>query len=893
MDKFEKRLQQYPKELHNWLCRIVSCNHLARQPFKTDPDGKSIKKILKDQRKLTWKERIDALHSVARLFARTNDSKKEFQNKFKSFLPRLLDHLKDPHSLVVRASCVSLTKIMMYKNGSMTKYTQKIMDALTKNFQKTDKMISESSYGCFANLVRHVPDNKKFATLQHILKLVNTKSVPVRCMGWRIAAITFTRILGLKKARPSTWWSIAENILKTGKKEKSKEVQRWAIRLLFIFRNSQKHYHYVDQYIRFFPNPPDMDKVKAEALDEIQKKMDEYAEEAAAQADALEVYSLISTEQDPQEDESKMNGPGSSVGGGSAGSRGAFDFVDDIMEGKEIKDPLANKGLGKRLVLHRINRDTVKDVYELYDIGNQIENTRTLLASLKYLGINIQRGELILLITEMKMRVLTGNDQFTLDKYAFFVKHCFATLDVAWKTYLQAKDNLLENMEDEYANISNPKERFEEKLEVLKNLCTDKDDMKQQDLTKKCEVLQNDIYGVFVTPEVENDDVIFEEMMEKLNPVLINEIINGMANPLWMQEICIFLSRIAQYHTARFAEYGNQYYDKFFQLIGFGNNIIIHACSKTCLVIASMVQFLNSPTCEAMTTSLIKATTVTENSSKSSETSKKHWDCQVIIYKCLLASVMTNVPQIKNEYAKQEVIDKLWSIMRNKVYANASRGGHEAEGVKMICLNILGYMHGAKYLNLKQREAKELNESTWAAVEGITESKTWNTVLREDIDANETAPFNNLALEHGWDNLQYYSQDFNDRNILLEQWYELEQKSNNPIGMAAVTQLIKALNHTQYKAKKTQIKPDDYDPNNDVSNLTGIVEAQKKRRESQAAIQPVSPMPTGPQQTTNGNGNANASSAPVHDASGGGDDLAALRAQFLARQREQNQYQVQ
>merc|ERR1719474_1890335 len=120
------------------------------------------------------------------------------------------------------------------------------MEALTLNFKKNDSMVTESSFGCFANLVRHVPDNKKFATLTHIHKMVTTKTVSVRCYGWRIAAVTFERILGLKKARPASWWNIAEAILKTGKKEKSKPVQREAIRLLFIFQNSAKHYNYVE-----------------------------------------------------------------------------------------------------------------------------------------------------------------------------------------------------------------------------------------------------------------------------------------------------------------------------------------------------------------------------------------------------------------------------------------------------------------------------------------------------------------------------------------------------------------------------------------------------------------------------------------------------------------------
>merc|ERR1719242_1857815 len=202
-------------------------------------------------------------------------------------------------------------------------------------------MITGSSFGCFANLVRHVPDNKKFATLQHILKLVTTKTVSVRCYGWRIAAVTFERILGLKKARPNSWWQIAEKLFKAGKREKSKEVQREAIRLLFIFQNSHKHFHYVEQYIRFFPTPDDMDSIKNKLVARIQQRMDEYADEAAAQADAMDVYSLISTEQDPQEDDDYGGGDdggdggGSSTAGGGAGSD-RFGFVDDIFDGKEM-----------------------------------------------------------------------------------------------------------------------------------------------------------------------------------------------------------------------------------------------------------------------------------------------------------------------------------------------------------------------------------------------------------------------------------------------------------------------------------------------------------------------------------------------------------------------------
>merc|ERR1712154_469132 len=160
----------------------------------------------------------------------------------------------------------------------------------------------------------------------------------------------------------------------------------------------------------------------------------------------------------------------------------------------------------------------------------------------------------------------------------------------------------------------------------------------------------------------------------------------------------------------------------------------------------------------------------------------------------------------KDDHIKQSVIDKMWETMQERVFLACS---HTNERVNEIAINIVAYMHSVKYLDLPQLP---LSETHWAKIEAVKERANWSNLLSQDIDFSETAVFNNLALEHGWDNLKFYSPDFGDRNLLLEQWYELEQASNNPIGMAAVSQLIKALNHCQYKAKQTQVMPDDYDP---------------------------------------------------------------------------------
>merc|ERR1719295_678629 len=215
----------------------------------------------------------------------------------------------------------------------------------------------------------------------------------------------------------------------------------------------------------------------------------------------------------------------------------------------------------------------------------------------------------------------------------------------------------------------------------------------------------------------------------------------------------------------------------------------------------------------------------------------KHEPFRVVVYRCLLASVMKNVPLVRDEHIKQEVIEAIWNVMKEAVYREvAALSDREDDSVHHICLNVVGYMHSAKYLQLlMQRDSNQLNQTGWNRVESVKAAKSWNDILRSDMDETETAPFNALALEHGWDDLRFYSTDFDDRNTLLEQWYELEQKSNNAIGMAAVGHLIKALNHSQYKAKKTQTKPPNYDPAQMQSVLPDIVEQQQQRRAQHGA----------------------------------------------------------
>ncbi len=57
-----------------------------------------------------------------------------------------------------------------------------------------------------------------------------------------------------------------------------------------------------------------------------------------------------------------------------------------------------------------------------------------------------------------------------------------------------------------------------------------------------------------------------------------------------------------------------------------------------------------------MTLSLINSIRTLKNHSK------------LIIYKCLLAKILINIPIKKDEQFKLEVIERIWSIMKNTIY---------------------------------------------------------------------------------------------------------------------------------------------------------------------------------------------------------------------------------
>ena len=256
------------------------------------------------------------------------------------------------------------------------------------------------------------------------------------------------------------------------------------------------------------------------------------------------------------------------------------------------------------------------------------------------------------------------------------------------------------------------------------------------------------------------------------------------------------------------------------------------------------------------------------------------------VLQCLLASVMANVAQIRDTQIRVEVIVALWTAMRRAVYAGCSAGN-------AVALHIAGYAHSVSYLGLAKKDAELIAQfggvgSLAAKIASASQTGGWRRAAETAMGASmgrdeRSDKFKDMASEYGWDSLSFFSSHFADRNLLLEQWYELECRAKNVMGMAAVSQLIKALNHQKFRAKKSQHRPDGFVAARDAQSELDLEQITLKQQENLKKTRRQSVQPSQSQSQT------------VEKNENGGDkeeeagNLNSLRAQLLARQRQQNQ----
>merc|ERR1719471_991399 len=81
----------------------------------------------------------------------------------------LLDQLKDGRSIVVRETCIVISKIASNQKGNFTKFAPQILQCLFQLMRMTIFVMSVSSLQASRTIVRLVPDNKKLEILQTII----------------------------------------------------------------------------------------------------------------------------------------------------------------------------------------------------------------------------------------------------------------------------------------------------------------------------------------------------------------------------------------------------------------------------------------------------------------------------------------------------------------------------------------------------------------------------------------------------------------------------------------------------------------------------------------------------------------------------------------------------
>lgn len=137
---------------------------MLRQPYSTDKPIRQLKKVLKDTRKLIWRQKIEAMYALCRGLAR-QVSPDQFKIKFQPMCKFWCAALKDAHPLVARAATVALTKMTWYQKGGFTKFLKPLLEVLVDNFKRDSEIHGESSFGLFANIIKHVPDTKSLVSL--------------------------------------------------------------------------------------------------------------------------------------------------------------------------------------------------------------------------------------------------------------------------------------------------------------------------------------------------------------------------------------------------------------------------------------------------------------------------------------------------------------------------------------------------------------------------------------------------------------------------------------------------------------------------------------------------------------------------------------------------------
>lgn len=582
-----------------------------------------------------------------------------------------------------------------------------------------------------------------FIQFQTLKKLVTSKQTRLQKYGWRLLNVQLERIVGLNKKRPDQWWGILDSMLEHGTGIKNNEVAEVAIISFLILEQSQFKKETVYKYRKHYPKTKrNVEDIRNEFFSEVEKHIQEYKDEAQKAVATLDMFSLLSETTDEEKDDQSENE-----------SVGSIDPYDDV-----------------EFALHTVTVQTVQGTYDTFNIKEKYGDLDVVNAALRYLGCSADRKQLVSLNEEINLVV--DNCAWTPEIFALFAKHVYGTLARPWSTYYEsvriAADILEVNRRDimDVPYMEDPKAYLKERIDGYKNLITN-------DVTSvkdKCKLIQ-EMYAPFGTPEVENDAMLFDALLELINPLFLEELKSGNYS-LVVSEVCITLARIVQYHVSRFEGFGAQYYEHLYRLMANDQSIVsFHACSQAAFIIGKLVEFLSEENAIKMTKKLVQCMGYGDGNKY-----------QIEVMKTLVASVMVNVPIQKQDDDQQKIL-KMWNECKKLIYDGLQSKYNEIKRYSAVCI---AYLYEIDYMNFKEIDNENIPNHVLSEIEEIVKNASWESIFDVKVETDDV-----LLREYGWNDLS--KQELIERKELLMKWHEMEIKSNNAVGMAAVVQLIKTI----------------------------------------------------------------------------------------------------
>merc|ERR1719483_530919 len=104
---------------------------------------------------------MDAMQSFCRVVLERATNDKDYRRLFQPMKEPLLVQLKDRRSMVVRMTCIILSKLVIHRRNWLYRYAKRILSVLFEVVQiKSVEIMSDSAHQCIQAFCKNLGDRK-------------------------------------------------------------------------------------------------------------------------------------------------------------------------------------------------------------------------------------------------------------------------------------------------------------------------------------------------------------------------------------------------------------------------------------------------------------------------------------------------------------------------------------------------------------------------------------------------------------------------------------------------------------------------------------------------------------------------------------------------------------